>query len=405
MSRLQHTLIIALKIFLLGLILHFFVYNFVTYVIGVSWIIMEAIRLRKEIFTIWFFAVLVYYIYTYKEFSVLKKDTTIWRLVWIFVALLVVTFVFTLAKGLGIWMFVKAFKYDFIGYFIFFVMYFLHRYLPENTTEKITKWYILVIQWLLVIGLIWWCAILIKPGVLKLAWYTTQTIEGKVGEQPPAVYWTGEHDGYPRNQFLFERPISWWFFLIAFFPLFYMLVLQKRSIRKTWFWWWVFALNVILTFSRAAWWAWIIELIILWVLSYRRKVWKYVLKVLIPMLLVLWVIAYFWRDEIIHRSFSNTWHIQLFLQWRKMFTESPIIGKGAWYVWPASHWDGWLAFNPENQYLQILIEFGIIGFVLWMIIYLFLNRVGFRDFFKIGFPLSIIIFVLVMIILPILWSL
>lgn len=49
---------------------------------------------------------------------------------------------------------------------------------------------------------------------------------------------------------------------------------------------------------------------------------------------------------------------------------------------PASHWDGGLAFNPENQYLQILIEFGIIGFILWMAIYLFLNWVGIRDFLK-----------------------
>jgi O-antigen ligase len=58
-----------------------------------------------------------------------------------------------------------------------------------------------------------------------------------------------------------------------------------------------------------------------------------------------------------------------------MFTESPIIGKGAAYVGPGSHRDGGLAFNPENQYLQILIEFGIIGFLLWMPMYIWLNRV------------------------------
>lgn len=134
-------------------------------------------------------------------------------------------------------MFVKAFKYDFIGYFIFFVCYYLQRYLPENTSEKLSKWYILIIQTLLVFAVLWRCAILIKPGVLKLFGYTTQSIEGKVGTQPPAVYRTGEHQGYPRNQFLFERPISWGFFLIAFFPLFYMYVLQRKSLKKTWFRW------------------------------------------------------------------------------------------------------------------------------------------------------------------------
>lgn len=307
----------------------------------------------------------------------------LWRLQWIFIAMLLITFIFTMAKWLGIGMFVKAFKYDFIGYFIFFISYYLYRYLPENISEKLSKWYILIIQWLLVIAIIWWCAILVKPGVLKIFGYTTTSIEWKVWEQPPAVYWTGEHSGYPRNQFLFERPISWWFFLTAFFPLFYMYVLQRKSLKKTWFWWWVFALNVILTFSRAAWWAWVIELIILGVLSYRKNIKKYALKVLIPMIIVLGVIAYLWRSQIIDRSFSNTGHIQLFIEGWKMFIESPIIGKWAGYVGPASHWDGGLAFNPENQYLQILIEFGIVWFLLWIAIYLFLNRVGFRDFFKV----------------------
>lgn len=36
MSRLQRILIIGLQVFLLGLIIHFFVYNIVTYVIGAT---------------------------------------------------------------------------------------------------------------------------------------------------------------------------------------------------------------------------------------------------------------------------------------------------------------------------------------------------------------------------------
>ncbi len=343
---------------------------------------MEVIWLWKEIFTVGFFGLLVYYVIKYKELHIFKKDKMLWRLQWIFVALLVLSFVFTLIRGLSISMFVLAFKYDFIGYFIFFTCYHLYRHLPENTAEKLSKWYIAIIKVLLVFALLWWCILLIKPGVLKIFGYTTQSIEGKVGQQPPAVYRTGEHSGYPRNQFLFERPISWGFFLTAFFPLFYMFVLQRKSLRKTRFWWGVFALNVILTFSRAAWGAWIIELIILGILNYRKNIKKYLLKVVIPMIVVLAAIAYIGRAQIIDRSFSNTGHIQLFVQGRKMFVDSPIIGEGAAYVGPGSHRDGGLAFNPENQYLQILIEFGIVGFLLWIAIYIYLNRVGFKDFFK-----------------------
>lgn len=162
-----------------------------------------------------------------------------------------------------------------------------------------------------------------------------------------------------------------------------MYVLQRKSLRKTWFWWGVFALNVILTFSRAAWGAWVVQLIILGILNYRKNIKKYLLKVVIPMVVVLAVIAYLGRSQIIDRSFSNTGHIQLFMQGWQMFLDSPIIGEGAAYVGPGSHWEGGLAFNPENQYLQILIEFGIIGFILWMAIYVYLNWVGFRDFFRV----------------------
>lgn len=382
MSRLQRIITIGLQIFLLGLIVHFFIYNIVTYVVGASWPIMEVLWLWKEIFTIGFFGILVFYLLKYKEFSIFKHDKQLWWLQWTFLTLLVVTFIFTIAKGLDVGLFVKAFKYDFIGYFIFFVSYYLYRYIPQWSTEKLTKWYILIIQWLLVFALIWRFILLIKPGTFKIFGYTTTTIEGKVGEQPPAVYRTGEHQWYPRNQFLFERPISRGFFLVAFFPLFYILVLQRKSLRKTRFWRWVFALNIILTFSRAARWAWIIELIILGIASYRKNIKKYALKVLLPMIIVLAAIAFIGRSQIIDRSFSNTGHVQLFLQGREMFTDSPIIGEWAGYVGPASHWDGGLAFNPENQYLQILIEFGIIGFALWMVIYLFLNWVGIRDFIK-----------------------
>lgn len=177
MTRLQRTLIIGLKIFFLGLILHFFIYNFVTYVLHLTGPVMDVIRLWKEIFTIGFFGILVYYVFRYKQLQIFKQDKVLRRLLRIFIALLVITLIITLAKGLGIGMFVLAFKYDFIGYFIFFVCYYLQRYLPEGTTDKLSKRYILIIQRMLVLGLIWRCAILIKPGVLKLAGYTTTSIE------------------------------------------------------------------------------------------------------------------------------------------------------------------------------------------------------------------------------------
>jgi O-antigen ligase len=61
--------------------------------------------------------------------------------------------------------------------------------------------------------------------------------------------------------------------------------------------------------------------------------------------------------------------------------EKPILGRGAASAWPASHhlWE-WKEYNPENQYLQIWIEYGLIAFIGWMYLYLFLNFVWFKAF-------------------------
>lgn len=102
MTRLQRSLIIGLKIFLLGLILHFIVYNFVTYVLHLEGTFMEILWLWKEVFTVLFFAALVYYVLRYKELKIFKHDKELRRLQRIFIAMLVITFVFTMIHGLSI---------------------------------------------------------------------------------------------------------------------------------------------------------------------------------------------------------------------------------------------------------------------------------------------------------------
>ena len=71
---------------------------------------------------------------------------------------------------------------------------------------------------------------------------------------------------------------------------------------------------MILTFSRAAWGAWVIELIILGIVNYRKHIKKYLLKVVLPVLIVLGVIAYLGKNQIINRSFSDTGHINLLVE-------------------------------------------------------------------------------------------
>jgi hypothetical protein len=368
--RTEKIITILTKILFVWILFQFLAHTIVTFKIGFDSSIMWVIWAWKEILVILWWAFALYVIYKNKE---RKKKDIVWYMLIAYVILVVYALLDTLIKWIWIVRFLKAWKYDFIWFMIFFVAYFASFSVRLVTLEKFVPRTMRVVKHLLIWAIIWYMILLVKPWFFKLFGYDRMSIEWEVGEAPPAVYWTREFEWLPRNQFLFERPISRWFFLTAFFPLFFVTYLQKRSLKKTWFRWFVYALNVIVTYSRAAWWSWIIELAILWVITYRKRMWFFLKKVLAPMIILLWIITRLAKDHVINREFSNTWHIQLFLQWWEYFSNNRLFWMWAWSVGPASHRLWGLAFNPENQFLQIAIEFWIIGFIWWMLIYLWFH--------------------------------
>lgn len=390
--RWKKRLMTAYKIFTIGLLLQFFAHTFVTYIVWLDAPWMGVIRSWKEIFVV---------IGALVACRIVRKDRPrtdredpstgnshntsskiVRYMTLVRIALMIYALADTLLRWQGIVWFLKAWKYDLIGYMILLTSYYLNTKLDTIQLEKILLRSVKILKPLLVWAVIWYMILILKPGALKLFGYDRAVIEGEVGQRPPAVYRTREFEGFPRNQFLFERPISRWFFLTAFFPLFFIQFLQRRSIKKTWFRWLMYAGNVILTYSRAAWWSWIIELAILGLLTYRKQMKFFVRKLLLPAIIVFVGIAWIAKDQVINREFSNTWHLHLLQQWWQYFTENPLFGKGAWSVGPASHWEGGSNFNPENQFLQIAIEFGIIGFILRMIIYGWLHMIGLSTIIK-----------------------
>ncbi len=370
----EKLLIVLYKIFFVGLLLQFFAYNIVTFKIGLQNNFTEAFWLRKEIMVVIWTLFACYYIWQHK---VRRSKNAIRYITLIFVALMVYALLDTLFKGISISRFIKAWKYDFIGFMIFIATYYLSHYITPQKATTFLTWTMRTMKVLLILALFRYTILMLKPGVLKLFGYDRLSIEGNIGQRPPAVYRTREFEWYPRNQFIFERPISRWFFLTAFFPLFFVYYLQRRSMKKTWFWRAVFGLNVIFTYSRAAWGSRIIELGILWIITYRKQMRFFLKQFLLPAVLILLAVARIAKDQVIHREFSNTWHIQLLVQGWNYFASHPILGMWAWSVWPASHRAEGLNFNPENQFLQIAIEFWIIGFIIWMTIYLRLHKIGY----------------------------
>ena len=104
---------------------------------------------------------------------------------------------------------------------------------------------------------------------------------------PPTTYYTDVNQGYPRNQFLFERPTSRGFFLIAFWPLFFVTVLKKKNKREALMWFGVFGINILATFSRAARLARLAQTTILIIIENRKMLTKALLYYLLPGILVL----------------------------------------------------------------------------------------------------------------------
>ncbi len=74
---------------------------------------------------------------------------------------------------------------------------------------------------------------IVQPSFFERFGYSLQYFEGDIGKAPPILYKTGQRYGYIRNSFLFERPISFGFFLLAFWPLFYIHFLKQKPLKDT----------------------------------------------------------------------------------------------------------------------------------------------------------------------------
>jgi hypothetical protein len=74
------------------------------------------------------------------------------------------------------------------------------------------------------------------------------------------------------------------------------------------------------------------------------------------------------RDQwVLSRDLSDQWHAEYLQRGLVYVAESPVYGHGVGRAWPASYRLGSSDeyFNPENQYLQIAIELGIPGALMW----------------------------------------
>ncbi len=363
------------KIFFIWLLLQFFLFNIITFSFWLDGELMKFVWLWKELLLVGLFGLTLLLIFTHKQRKIIFPNSfiTFMKL------LLALTIWITIYLNLSIhqsswWVYALAFKYDFLWFIILFIWFHSSHFIDQQSRTNLVHRYWKVLKWSLLGALIRYVVVFIKPWTLKLFGYNNFLFEWSAWGQAPAVYYTHINQWLPRSSFLFERPTTWGFYLIAFFPLFYFLFLHQKRVRHTRAWRWIYGVNILLTFSRAARWARVIELIILGILLAGKNIKKLkslFIKWLLPLLFIIWVVWFFGRKQIFAREYSNTWHIAMLQKWIQMSIEKPLTWWWPATAWPWSHWDSnsqW--FNPENQFLQIYIEYGAVWFIPWVIFFI-----------------------------------
>lgn len=375
----------AIKIFFIGLVLQFIAHTFVTYTIGRDNSFWKIVRMRKELWILGAAAVIASVLYHqsiklqlfWKEFP-LKKYTIILAITIIFIL-----FLWAALTNSGITTTIMSLRYSMTGFVLFIIGFVLAVFFVKDTSIAREKRYVKAIKYMLIGWLIWRWLVYFLPAFIELFGYNKRTFEWQVGQQPPAVYYSNITEWMVRNQFLFERPIHRWMFLVMFWPLFFLVAIKNKWLQSQIVWWSIYWLNVLSTLSRAAWLAWIIQTAIILLIMQTQNMRKLILYGFLPWLVLLLGFTYRAKDDIINRSFSNLGHIKHTLTAIQKVSQKPIIGRGPGIAGPASHHRKDIQnYNPENQYLQIRLEYGIIGFVWWMYLYLRLQILGYRSYRK-----------------------
>lgn len=412
------------KIFVIWLLLQFFLQTFVTFKLGWDGKFWTLFWMWKEFILLIFIVILLRYVFSNMKWwiNATKNKENVEKVSWKlllkniqskFVIQFILAFVITIAilLMLAVWLqhvWVKAFvlsaKYDLFWFFIFWIWICLSLLFFTEKDKDLLELYNKLIIRALWLWLCWWFVIRLMPGFLRLFWYSPNVYEWTVWQNPPSAYYTLINKWYVRNQFLFERPTSFWFRLIAFFPVFVLWFLRNKKRKDQIFSVIVFWLLIFSTRSRAWIAVWALESIVLFFIVYRKSVKKYFVWLII--LAVIWLgwISYLWR-WIMVREHSNTGHLELMKAWWNIAKNNLLFWRWAWYSGPASHqlcYDenpvdifqdvesihldngrceilrkenvknqiSTYGFNPENQYLQILMEYWIVWtiFRLWLCI-------------------------------------
>ena len=374
-SSIQSKIVFALKVFLMGMVRQFLAHTIITYGLKLPsslsfiWVWKEAI-----IWVLW--VILVWFFIKNKEY----RQSLLSHKLFVFIAIsIIISIGISLVNSLWIHHqslieFAVSAKFNYIPLIIFIVGVGVSHLLTKQQNESLINTALLTIKWVLIFSLFRYGILHTIPNILDRIGFSQpgMSIERTAWTPPPSLYLTEFYSGYIRNQWPFGWPLSLWFYLVALWPLFYAFQLYKKKFSDVW-WRWVLYLGIVIsTYSRAAQWIFIISSIFLLLIVYRKYT-KYIISLWIATVIA--IIIYITgggKSELFLRTWSDKWHLEYFFQWLELVKQNRLRGLWAASVWPWSNHVSSVGqiFNPENQYMQIWLEYGLFGVITWIISYI-----------------------------------
>ena len=339
---------------------------FVTYFsFGQGWLSPYVLLLIRDfgwITAIWFFLVDGFWIRWWgKEIGNQLFHRWWWPLV-IAVALAVIGITVSIILGATTDQIIVGIKYSLYYLIPFFTAIYLGLYWKKESETVWSDSFKKIIHWLrigviitMAIGWIWQIAKNIFPDFFMQFGYGPLG-DYVFGTNPPLYYLTWPQ-GFQRLSGLFSWPNNYWYFLVAFFWLYRFGIrhyVPKKNVKVLL--WALYIVTLLATFSRGA---------ILWVLIQVVLI-SYVIyhteRKIIVRAIIAWVAAVGLLSAL--KRESTAAHLQAKFSSLQYVSHAP-RGFWLWSSWPSSLSQWW--YLPENFFVQIMMDIGILGFVLWWV--------------------------------------
>lgn len=353
------------KALLVILPFHVLLSVFFQYKIWISWF-----SIYKEILISALFVMFLYW--SYKD-KITPKFEKIDYLIFLYFAYLILISLinFTSFKAIIYWA-----RYDFEFLLVFLVVrhswFLLKSKLSSYLRIFLISSSIAILLWLLV-------RFVFSEQILLHFWFSPKLSSWSFTQWIPIYHWV-EWANVRRFQWIFDWPNQAAYFIIVYMGLIFHYLKQKKDYSLVLYsvllisWWLIF-----LTYSRSSF-LWIIwGLLLVFILNFRLifKKYKVHLMAISVLMIMLWSIFYMrysWNiEDIMLRAGSSKWHSERMIIGFNQFKAHPF---GSWLSssWPAyrfSHDIKWIDekyFIPESWYVQQLVEWGFLWFILFGLI-------------------------------------